>query len=362
MSKPTPAPLRRIAMLALPLLCSLALSLGATGGCTGPNPDQAGDADLGPAMTEADLAGTGDNTDLQSSGDTDLGGNPGDTVATECKNLATALCGRLGKCSQYLLRYYYGDEKTCAERIQLTCAPYVKLPGSSWTVERLKQCAAGYSTGTCDDYFAPGGPKACQPAAGLLADGAACAAGDQCKGAYCSNSATSSGCGTCATPAKSGEACSALKPCGLGLTCASGRCAPQGGVGAACGTGAAPCKSGLYCKSGTCATALAAGATCDPAAGVSGCDSLQGLFCGTTSRKCETYKLANTGEACGTVMTSTVLCAAGGSCSGTGTNRKCAAAARDGEACGPTAGSAQCMSPAACTSARCAVFDPSTCK
>lgn len=335
----------------LTVLCSLVLSLG----CTSPNPDQLTDQDLAPpAEADLSLPGPGDPDLLSPQGDL------GDPVLSECRSLAAAVCTRLGKCSQYLLRYYYGDEKTCNERVQLTCAPYVRLTGSSWSVDRLRACTAAYGSATCDDYFAPGGPKGCHPQAGGLSDGTVCATGDQCKSAFCSTGAT--GCGTCVTPAKSGEACSTTRPCALGLSCANSRCAELGGAGATCGTTSAPCKSGLYCSAGKCAAALGEGKTCDPAAATPGCDGLQGLFCSTTSRKCEVYKLASSGESCGTVMTSTVLCAAGGTCGGTGTNRKCTAAARDGDACGPTAGNAQCMSPATCTSAKCAVFDPVTCK
>jgi hypothetical protein len=336
------------------LFCTLLFSLSAA--CTSPNPDLLPD--------EVDLSGSPSQEDMSSDPGADLSGSGSDmstSITAECRNLATALCSRLGKCSQYLLRYYYGDEKTCTERVQLTCEPYTRTPGNSWSIERLRACTAGYSGGTCEDYFAPGGPKGCQPQAGTLADGAACATGDQCKSAFCN--AGTGGCGTCVTPARSGESCSAMKPCALGLSCASGRCAAPGGAGTPCGATSAPCKTGFYCAaSGSCAAVLGEGKTCDPFAPSSGCDGIQGLFCGTTSRKCEAYKLANPGEACGTVMSATVLCAAAGTCGGTGANRKCAAAARDGEACGPTGGGASCMSPAACSSSKCAVFNPGTCK
>lgn len=342
------------------VFCSLLFSLslaGTLGGCTSENPDLVVPDD------SVDLSTTTPQDDMSLPPGVDLSGGGSDmstSVTAECKNLAAAVCSRLGKCSQYLQRYYYGDEKTCIERVQLTCEPYTKTPGNSWSIERLRACTAAYNTGTCEDYFAPGGPKACQPQAGSLADGTACATGDQCKSAFC-NTGTS-GCGTCVTPAKVGESCT-MKPCALGLSCASGKCAAPGGSGASCGGTAAPCKTGFYCAaSGKCADVLGEGKTCDPFTAASGCDSLQGLFCNTTSRKCEAYKLVNAGETCGTVMNSTVLCSAGGTCSTGGATRKCVAAAKDGEACGTTGGGASCMSPAACTSAKCAVFNPSSCK
>lgn len=333
---------------------SLAFVFTLSAGCTSPNPDAIidGDRDLASVGTDdmggdVDLAGMTGNED-----------QAGDPVARECKNLASAICSRLGKCSQYLMKYYYGDEATCVDRVQLTCAPYVNLRGSSWTPTRLKACADGYNSGTCDDYFAPGGPKACQPQAGTIADGAACAASDQCKSGYCNIGATS--CGTCVAPAKAGEACSTAKPCGLGLTCASNKCYALAGVGEACSFTGASCKSGLYCTSGKCAAALGDGKTCDPFA--SGCDTLQGLFCNNTTRKCEAYKLAKAGSTCGTVMGAQVLCEAGGACITGGMSRQCVAAVRDGEACGPVNGGAQCMSPATCSNNACRVFDPTTCK
>ncbi len=323
-------------------------------GCTGLNPD------VSPEGTLPDLSLPWESPD----GDTgaDLSSNdPPVTVAEQCGKLATAVCARLSSCSPYLLRYYYGDAPTCVARVQLTCAPYVGLQGSSWTVERLRACTAGYTSGTCADYFAPGGPAACRPTAGTLADGAACANSNQCKSALCNLGL--GGCGTCVKPAASGEACTTQKPCALGLNCTGGKCAPSGGSGAACGTNSAPCQTGFYCKTNACAPVQAAGATCDPAALSADCDPLQGLYCDTTSRKCTAYKVVDSGQACGTVGTSITLCSASGTCSGVAPNRKCLAAAKDGAACGgATSTNLSCVSPAACTASACSVFNPATCK
>lgn len=323
-------------------------------GCTGLNPD------LPPDGALPDLSVPWTPPDGDTSGDLATG-DPRAAIAEQCAKLAAAVCDRLGRCSQYLLRYYYGDATTCAERVQLTCAPYVDLPGSSWNLDRLRACTAGYASGTCADYFAPGGPAACRPVAGTLADGAACANGNQCKSALCNTGL--GGCGTCVQPAKSGEACTTQKPCALGLSCAGGKCAPSGGNGAACGATSAPCQTGFYCKNNACAPVLGVGAACDPASLTAECDPIQGLYCDTTSRKCAAYKVVDSGQACGSTGGSVTLCSASGTCSGVAPNRKCLAAAKDGAACGAaTSTNLSCVSPASCTAGACSVFDPITCK
>lgn len=321
-------------------------------GCTSPNPDA-----NGPPGVTMDLSLPTDNPDGASGQDLALSDEA--QLDQACTALATALCDKLGRCSAYYQQYYYGDAKNCVERIKLTCAPYTKLRGSSWTLPRLRACADGYASATCDEYFSPGGPAACRPQPGTLADNAVCANSNQCASGFCSLGVT--GCGACLKPGKLGATCGTAQPCDLGLSCVSGKCGKEGGPGDSCGTGQPACRTGMYCKAGTCAAQLAGGATCDPASTVTECDPAQGLFC-DTSRKCVAYKLAKAGEACGTVAGSTVLCAGGGTCSGTGTNRKCVAAALDGQACGPAGGNASCQSPASCTANACKVFDPSVCK
>lgn len=350
--------MRQTRSASLSLLLTAALWLGA---CTSDNPD----ANLNPPGTD-DMSvqpqpddGGATQPDMTTA-NPDQGGPVGD-VNTECTKLATAICTRLSTCSAWALRYYYGDLKGCVARVQLTCAPYVNLTGSSWTVDRLRSCTAAYTSGTCGDYFDPAGPAACRPQPGKLANGVACANSNQCQSGFCTAALNS--CGTCAVPAKSGEACSATKLCGLGLSCAGGKCAPYGAVGAACGNNLAPCATNLYCKTNVCAAQLAAGDTCNAASTVTECNPIQGLFCNGTTRKCEAYKLAAATEACGTVMASTVLCDTGGYCTGTGAaNRKCAPAAKEGQPCGPTSAGESCQDPAVCTGAKCAVFNPSTCK
>lgn len=346
--------LYRLLRLALPL------SILWMTACTAENPDADVDDD-----EEVDMGDEEDDPDGSADGSTDVpdmsGGDLNLAIAAECQKLSVAVCDRLAACSKYYLRTYYGDLATCQSRVRLTCDPYVKLTGSSWTVERLRSCTMGYAGGTCDDYFAPGGPAACRPQPGQLANSAVCANSNQCKSANCA--VGTGGCGTCTTVGKLGEACSAAQPCDLGLSCASGKCAAEGGAGAACGTGRAACKGGYYCKTASCTPQLAAGATCDPMAAVTECDPRQGLYCDTTTRKCVATAVANSGEACGTVGGVTTVCAAGGTCSGTAPNRTCLAAAKEGAACGNAASNyAACMSPAYCGTNQCRVFDPATCK
>lgn len=142
-------------------------------GCTGANPDLPPDSDAADMSLESAPDGS---IDL-------AGSDPQAAIAEQCTKLSAAACERLGQCSQYLLRYYYGDATACKQRVELTCSPYVTLPGSSWSLDRLRACTAGYVSGTCSDYFAPGGPPACRPMAGSLADGNVCANSNQCRSA-----------------------------------------------------------------------------------------------------------------------------------------------------------------------------------
>jgi hypothetical protein len=335
----------------LPMVSLVGLFLS---GCTTLNPDATGDGGGSGDMTGMPPGGDG-GADLTSS-------DPRAAIAEQCAKLAAALCDRLNRCSPYQLRLYYGDVATCSERVQLTCAPYVELPGSSWTLDRLRACTAGYQNGTCGDYFAAGGPLDCRPQPGKLADGAVCANSNQCKSALCSISA-GSGCGTCITPAQKGQACSLQKPCALGTSCASGKCESDGASGDACGLGKAPCGVGLYCKTASCAPVLKVGDTCNPAAPASECDPIAGLYCDTMSRKCMAFKIVDAGQACGQGMDGIAMCAEAGTCSGTAPSFKCVAAAADGAACGnATPDNLNCVSPAGCAAGVCRVFDPATCK
>ncbi len=309
-------------------------SLGIVG-CTGPNPDLRAEEDL--ASATADF------------------GAPKNHAAIACHDFAGALCTQLSSCSPYLLRFLYGDDPTCIARVQLSCLPLLKLSGSTWTLARLRACTTAYKTQTCDDYFDPDGPLACRPQPGDLPDGAVCADGNQCHSAFCNLSANN--CGTCLTPAQNGEACSSNFPCALGLSCASGKCAPLGGPGAACGQGQTPCRSGYYCHKVRCARVLSEGKTCDRG----GCDGNQGLFC-NSANKCQAYKLADPGESCSPMAGTIVRCAASGTCEGAGSNRQCRATEPDGAACGPQAGGSACLPPAQCPHGVCSIFDPTACK
>jgi hypothetical protein len=336
---------------AFPLLCSTALLLF---GCTGDNPDASGD---GAASGDMSVNSTDDGPPGADFSTTD----PHVAVLEECVQLAAAVCDRLNKCSPYELRYYYGDTTTCAERLQLTCAPYVELPGSSWTLDRLRACTAGYTNGTCADYFAPGGPAACRPQPGTRTDGATCANSNQCKSAMCNLGL--SGCGTCVQPIKSGQACNGQKPCELGTSCVANKCAPDGVKGDACGNGKPACGTGLYCSANACAPVLGIGAMCNPLTTTGECDPIAGLYCDATTRKCAAYKVVDSGQACGQTADGYALCAAGGTCSGTAPMATCVSAAMDSAACGNgTSNNLGCMLPASCSAAICRVFDPSTCK
>lgn len=329
----------------------LSLCLIASSGCTTDNPQgtDGGGGDLARAGTDSG----GGNSDLGGGGNVNLTGG-GQTVDAACGQLSAAVCAKLNACSPYLLQYYYGDSKTCQARVTLTCAPYVNLSGSSWTVARLNACAAGYASGTCDDYFAPGGPPACRPQAGTLADGAACANSNQCQSAHCS--AALNGCGTCTKVGAVGDACSVNRPCGLGLDCTAAKCALPAQKGEACGTGQGACGTGLYCSAGKCAATLQKGEACTMLTGE--CDANQGLYCDPLTRKCAAYTLAAAGATCGAFTT---VCEAGGTCGGPAATRKCVAAAADGAQCNAFQGPS-CMDPAACTGGTCKVFDPATCK
>ncbi len=180
---------------------------------------------------------------------------------------------------------------------------------------------------------------------GRLDRGAACQdAGDCSPGLLCMTPDGSCP-GQCLPPRELGSYCNAeLEPCGPGLSCEAGRCAPSRvALGAACVT-TAQCAPNAYCldpddggycaqrlangkvcedddacqtgfcqlsiladelglETGTCATMLAAGATCEPLIG--GCAA--GLTCDEVTSRC----IAHTPDVGGTCVEADSPCGVG---------------------------------------------------
>ena len=167
-----------------------------------------------------------------------------------------------------------------AQRFAAECKMVAGAPGSTGIGAALRACEAAYESAA--EVCAAMDAAPCLPPRGVSANGAPCGADAQCVSGFCSvptggidapsayfsfavaqnammPAVTRGACGTCA-PCGDG-------PCGSGLVCEQGTCAPPhpGDVGESCV--AYPCKNGLQCDTRkiTCAVPAAEGEACvDP--------------------------------------------------------------------------------------------------
>lgn len=333
--------------------------VGALAGCTQENPDHgdaAGTEDLS-LPAGADLAGDPGDKDLSGDSDKDLASVT--TLATACAAYADAYCAKLVSCAAYTVKLLYGDVATCQAGIKAQCLVRGAAPGTGFGAAEFVACAKAESAASCA-AFLNDDIHACHPVAGAVADNGRCGLPSQCQSASCQ--LTTGSCGRCVKAGAVGEGCSFNSPCGYGLSCASGKCAAAGDVGATCGGApgsTAPCKATLYCNAGKCAAQLKLGDRCNASSTVTECAASQGLFCDQTTSRCVARTLASAGEACGYSVGK--QCAASGTCAGAMGGRKCLAAGQLGEMCN-TASGLGCISPGTCSSGTCAVFDPASCK
>jgi hypothetical protein len=274
------------------------------------------------------------------------------TVDDACSEFSAAVCGRMKACTPFLLQAVYGDTKTCAARSSLQCKPMLAAPGSQALSPQIELCAKVISSEGCDEALDNPQPSACD-IGGALAEGAPCAAGQQCQTAYC-KTAAGGVCGTCVKRVGSRYACTVDGDCVAGLVCDRGACAAPGGPDAPCGGGLPACSRALTCISGVCKKPSPAGARC---VSPTDCDGNQGLYCNILTRQCTQTHVAGTNQACGIVGNSLVGCTAGATCF----RARCMPPAADGASCDPMNG-LSCLAPAQCISGKCLVPDPASCR
>lgn len=294
------------------------------------------------------------------------------------------------------------EEARVRARFVSVCEKALTAPGQGITAAFLTDCSAKLKAAPCGSDF----EDLCKPPAGTLENGAACGDDSQCKSRECKKASgtacgkceariavgqpcdiqtqacvegavcsTKSGSGVCESQGpklKEGEVCfdptkpgSSLGQCDTGLRCnlenvgpnaEPAKCAPRGGVGAAC-TSAAECRTELTCVDKKCAAPPGEGAACTP-----GSRCATGLACDATARKCAKIVYAKAGEVCD--LSGPRRCEKGsckppaGGDSITGT---CADPIPDGAAC-KADGEDQCDVLASCIEGKCQIPDASQCK
>jgi hypothetical protein len=273
------------------------------------------------------------------------------TADQACNDLSTGLCNALAACSTFILQLGFGDAATCVSRNNLACTIAQNATGVGRTIADIEACAHALPSLSCADLVAHKMPAACQDKPGSVLNGAPCGASTQCQSTYCR---LQSQCGVCAPRQAVGAACTSNDQCEPGLTCASSLCVTPGELAQVCDE-KDPCRDDLYCSSGTgsgtgtCAIKVGAGKSC--ADTDKACDILQGVGCNSTTKTCQTVRVAHRAESCGLVSGTLVLCEAAGSCDGAAfpVAGTCSPAAADGESCGAaTTNNRSCLQPSGC--------------
>jgi hypothetical protein len=288
------------------------------------------------------------------------GSNGSVSADQACSDLANAICQKLNSCSAAFVTNNYGDVATCTTRIDTSCGQTIAANGTGLTPANREACAMAIPGASCEDVVDNGLPSACQPVAGHLANGTACADSSQCQSTYC-NLGTDGTCGACAAVrAAAGGTCHRNDDCATGSPCKNGNCVLPVASGGTCDS-THPCQTTLACKAGVCSTPDAAGTACSTGT----CDALAGLYCSTGSGPlCTAIGLAKAGEPCGSVNGVLTVCAGGGHCSlnAAGMGGTCEAAAADGASCNDTTGPT-CLPPAVCgaSSKVCTLPNPANC-
>lgn len=269
-----------------------------------------------------------------------------------CGDFAAAVCGRMRACTPFLLQALYGDARSCAARSVLQCKPMVAAAGSQAQPSQIDACAMAISSEGCDEALDNPQPSACD-IGGALAEGAPCAAGQQCQTGYC-KAAAGGFCGTCVKRVGARYACTGDGDCLAGLVCDFGACVAPGGAEAPCGVGLPTCSRSLTCVNGTCRKPSAVGARC---AAPTDCDGNRGLYCNVLTKQCAQTLTVGTNQPCGIVKDNLVGCSSGAMC----LRGKCVAPAADGASCDLLSGPG-CLAPAQCVSGKCLVPDPAACR
>ena len=271
------------------------------------------------------------------------------TIQAACDRYAESICNRYATCVPAIIQRSFGGPVTCREGLARVCAAAYQTRDSRFDDRRTQACVDKLGTLDCTSLLELDLPKECAPA-GDRPVGSACVTDEQCTTSTCRNQ-DPLGCGVCIEPAAEGEACGS---CALGLVCMGGICIRRGRLGDAC-EAARPCASNHRCVGGTCAAKLGPDQPCEASA----CDDTRGLYCGPRGR-CESFRYAADGEACGVVETSQgVACTAGQCVGATRTTGRCVRSADVGEACAPER---QCYAYLQCIAGECVVADDSFCR
>ncbi len=316
------------------------------------------------------------------------------TASGACAQYADAYRAYTQRCAQTFGGISTADSRweQIEARMRLACSSSLSLPGNAVTPAGLTVCANKIKTAGCD-LDSDDIPE-CDFDTGTLADGAACASGNQCKSGSCKKTiseTSSSACGVCeARIAVGGDCSTAGSNCVSDARCdvTTKKCVAivRNGVGGSCDSAKGEqCQSGLYCDFTTkvCKERGAAGATCS-----SSLPCQTGLQCSPTTRTCVTPVLATEGQTCGT---NGVLCASGlrcdgatmkcaklvwvapnGDCSAPGsmcehgscnsTTKKCPALIADGQACTSDRSTGVCDDFASCIDGKCQLPGQTVCK
>lgn len=274
------------------------------------------------------------------------------TTDEGAQQYAEGVCGAFDKCfADNAMQMLFGSQSACVARMKAWTLAVYSQSGASASGDQLAACGDAYASSSCADLTQGPTPAACE-LPGTLAAGTACASAAQCTTGYCKFGA-SGGCGTCATRAAAGAACSSSNDCDNDLVCKDNVCAATRIVasGGTCdeSDSAQECVYGTYCKrnagasTGACTAYAAAGANCADAE----CDAFAGMACNQAD-VCAVYGVSAAGGACrGTTFN---LCADRGDCvNGTSTTAgTCQASVAVGGSCTPSG--PDCQYPAACNS------------
>jgi hypothetical protein len=291
----------------------------------------------------------------------------GPTTDTACSSFAATLCATTQMCNAAAVTIAFGSVDDCKARLVASCTAAASAPSTGITPAKIQSCADAEKSLACSEYYKTGISTVCQPITGSLANGSPCLDDAQCQTSFCTKAANTL-CGTCAAPPAAGAPCANGK-CPNGLRCnASDVCAAAATSGQKC-TGSADCEGDLTCNVGLCGKPAQNGEACslqgDTAAA---CDPLAALWCNTVSKKCEPYKIAAAGAACGldtttgglTTCDATAYCQVVDAKTFKGT---CVARTPDGAACKMDAlgGGASCQALAVCDNGVCRVPEATAC-
>jgi hypothetical protein len=253
------------------------------------------------------------------------GCDSGDSAARACAELAVARCAVRDRCTNDLgVLVRYGDELTCEVSEALGCQMVLAAPGTGYTPQLVRGCAAALSQQDCNALFNDLSVADCVPPAGTLEIGAPCLFGSQCQSGYCDLPGGVQ-CGSCAATPAVDASCPNPGDVVAGLACSkvTGVWVPLGAEGSSCDA-ATPCGAGLTCVgavpaqqvAGTCLVSVTtADAACDPARATGAdCDRNQGLYC-TAEAVCAPLGLAPAWGDCGRLLDGTsAICTGGAVC------------------------------------------------